>query len=65
MSDPDIAHINEYNLIREEHPHIPEWDALTDDQKVKVRAANEEKWNFFNELGKAISKGKVNDFLSK
>lgn len=53
----DRAHKQEYDVIRSEHPQLPEWDALTEDQKEKVRAANRDKWAFFNDLGNAISSG--------
>lgn len=53
----DRAHKQEYDVIRADYPSLPEWDALTEEQKEKVREANKEKWAFFHELGQAISTG--------
>lgn len=55
----DRHHKQEYDVIRREYPILPEWDTLTEDQKEKVRKANREKWNFFQDLGQKIGSGEI------
>lgn len=58
MAD-DRAHEAEYETLRKAYPALPAWSALTDQQKSSVRAANEEKWSFFSDLGKGIRDGSI------
>lgn len=57
INDPDIAHRREYERLREEHTQLPEWTALTEEQRQNVRKANAKKWDFFKNLGDAIRTG--------
>lgn len=53
--DPDLAHRREYESVRDAHPaELPEWTALTEDQRQKVRDANQWKWEFFRDLGEKL-----------
>lgn len=57
--DTDRWHRAEYEDVRSGHPQLPPWESLTEDQKAKVRAANEDKQKFFSDLGERIRQGRV------
>lgn len=54
MNANEIAHKGMYDRVREQHPEIPAWEDLTEDQKVKMREANDEHIRFMNDLGDGI-----------
>jgi hypothetical protein len=48
MNANEIAHKGMYDRVREQHPEIPAWEDLTEDQ------ANDEHIRFMNDLGDGI-----------
>jgi hypothetical protein len=56
--DRDYLHRQMYEGVREQHPEIPAWDDLTDEQKVKMREANDAHIKFMNDLGDSITEGR-------
>jgi hypothetical protein len=54
---PTFLHRQMYEGVREQHPEIPAWDDLTDEQKAKVREANNAHTKFMNDLGDSIGRG--------
>jgi arylsulfatase A-like enzyme len=55
--DRDILHRQMYEGVREQHPEIPAWDDLTDEQREKMRKVNEGYTAFMDDLGDSIRKG--------
>ena len=56
MSD-DALYKNYYADVRAEHPEIPAWEDLTEEQKSKIRAASVAYIRDMNALGDEIAKG--------
>jgi hypothetical protein len=45
--------------VRADHPEIPAWEDLSEEQKARMRAINDEYVRGMNELGDKISRGEI------
>lgn len=57
MTGQDAWHRKQYNMVRQAHPEIPDWESLTDEQREKVRAANNAARDFMDAVSRAIITG--------
>ncbi len=50
----DKYHKALYDRVRADHPGIPAWEDLTDEQKARMRLVNDKYTRFMNNLGNEI-----------